>query len=466
MHIPKYVSVIVKMGLRRPMTSESNTNLLLCLQELADDKIPLPPQGESEVAAALRQLIKSIQICKRYTLEEAVQTASYANEISRIFANLAAATQTINQEAGSISENSAQISRQAQSNAQELSQCRKHSQTMREAAKNAHAQMQMTTQARQQSVEDMESATQSSTKLAQATQEIEIAVDEIELIARQTNLLALNASVEAARAGDAGKGFAVVATEVRNLAQKTAQATKTIEATLDRLKKEVDAIRNIMNNTAHSSKQEGTTFEALIEGMEALRADIDTVDERLSTISGRMGQDVTAVMDLAENARHAKDLSQNNLERLGKSREVMNQLIDHTTQSFNAIAQQNIPGKVVRLAKADHVIWKKRLTDILTGQISLSPEELSNHKQCRLGKWYNGPEADAYRHIPAFAELDAPHAQVHRAGIEAVKAYYAGDMDTALAKVDEVETASDEVMRLLDHLIASEDKLLTDRSAA
>src|SRR5688572_9094436 len=64
-------------------------------------------------------------------------------------------------------------------------------------------------------------------------------VNTINLIAERTNLLSLNASIEAARAGDAGRGFAVVAEEIRNLANRAAQATADIGAIVKALQEVV-----------------------------------------------------------------------------------------------------------------------------------------------------------------------------------------------------------------------------------
>jgi methyl-accepting chemotaxis protein len=83
----------------------------------------------------------------------------------------------------------------------------------------------------------------------------------IDGIAFQTNILALNAAVEAARAGEQGRGFAVVATEVRSLAQRSADAAKEIKQLIG------SSVQQVETGTAIVRKA-GTTIEEIVSSSE------------------------------------------------------------------------------------------------------------------------------------------------------------------------------------------------------
>ncbi len=148
-------------------------------------------------------------------------------------------------------------------------------------------------------------------RIETSSQKIEDIVGMIDEIAFQTNLLALNAAVEAARAGDAGKGFAVVAQEVRNLAQRSAQASKEIKGLIAESSSQVRNGADLVNGagkTLHDILTSvGRVADIVAEIAAASSQQASGIDQVNSAVSqmDEMTQQNAALVEESAAAAHA-----------------------------------------------------------------------------------------------------------------------------------------------------------------
>ena len=210
----------------------------------------------------------------RHTAEElgsgAAQTTTAAGQVSQ---SSQAMAEGASEQASSLEETSAsleEITSMIKQNAENANQARLF-------ASNANSSADKGVQAMTKMSQAIDAIKQSSDSTAKI-------IKTIDEIAFQTNLLALNAAVEAARAGDAGKGFAVVAEEVRNLAQRSAEAAKTTGTLLE------EAVTKA-NHGVTISREVG---ESLQEIAEAIRQIGSLIDE-ISTASNQQAEGVEQV---------------------------------------------------------------------------------------------------------------------------------------------------------------------------
>ncbi|MEA3352435.1 MAG: CZB domain-containing protein [Campylobacterota bacterium] len=110
----------------------------------------------------------------------------------------------------------------------------------------------------------------------------------------------------------------------------------------------------------------------------------------------------------------------------------------------------------VNLAKLDHVIYKNNLYQLLFGENTNF--EASSHTNCRLGKWYSdGLGKKEFSFTKSYASLDRPHAIVHNEANSLAKECSGHSVTCSKAiieeKVNNIETASEQVFDILDRML-------------
>ena len=185
------------------------------------------------------------------------------------------------------------------------------------------------------------------TEIQSATNSINDAVAIIENIAFQTNILSLNAAVEAATAGDAGKGFAVVAQEVRNLANRSADAAKEIKTLAALAARKSNDGMNIANELTRG-------FEGIAEKIQQTTMMVQDVSNASREQLQGIGQINTAVTQLDQ-------MTQENAKIAAEADSIANATIDKAqamvadASSKNFVGKEQIKGSGSKHAVMSHV---------------------------------------------------------------------------------------------------------------
>ncbi len=165
-------------------------------------------------------------------------------------------------------------------------------------------------------------------RIEQASGEIGQIINVIDEIAFQTNLLALNAGVKAARAGEAGKGFAVVAQEVRELAQRSANAAKDIKMLIGRSSAEVDAGVTLVTATG--------------EALGLIQGHVIKINEHVHSIATAAKEQSTGLSEVSMAVNEMDQVIQQNAAMVEESTAATNRLADEASNLSRLIARFNL----------------------------------------------------------------------------------------------------------------------------
>ena len=313
-----------------------------------------------------------------------------------------------------------------------------------------------------QAVAEAKDASKKMSELGVSAKDIGKVTETIQDISEQTNLLALNATIEAARAGEAGKGFAVVAGEIKALAGQTAEATVDIRQriedvqsitqnsveSINRVTKIIDDVNELVSSVATAVEEQTATTGEIAENVTQASSGLSDVNENVAQAS-------TAADEIAKDIAFVDQISTamtGNGAQMTESASGLNEL----AQKMSALTDQfklNKDGRFYASSvKLAHSAWKKKLSDMLTGKISLSPSEITDHHTCEFGKWYRGEGRDKYGQKETFKAIGPRHEKVHETARQIAELFQEDKKEDARILFSDFKDITNDLFALLDQL--------------